>query len=502
MKILKIIFSKVFLVAISLLAQVWLIFATIFYFNKYYHVIQIITIIIGILTILYIINKEETPEFKLPWIIVIICLPLFGLTIYFLFANPRMPMKEVNRSNELISETSSYFANNEHLNSKYSHLTKYLERNVHVRGSYNNKVTYFSLGEEFHADLLKELKKAKHFIFMEYFIISKGEMWDSIHQILLEKIKEGVEIRLIYDDIGSAGYLENSFYKKLQKEGIKCVKFNSFRPFISGVYNNRDHRKITVIDGKVAYTGGINIGDEYINKNKRLGHWKDTAIKIEGIDVRNLTCIFLNTYDLITKSLSDYDEYLDVEFDDYKSNGYTYSFGDGPKPFYKEQIGENNFINMINSAKKSVYITTPYLICDYHLMMTLKMASERGVDVRIITPYIPDKKIILNMTRSSYKTLLESGVKIYEYTPGFMHAKMVVCDGKVAFIGTINFDYRSLVHHYECGTLLIENECIEKMNDDFKELFKISKEINLDNFYMGIIKKLIAVVLRLFTPML
>lgn len=358
-------------------------------------------------------------------------------------------------------------------------------------------------------DLLIELKRAKKFIFMEYFIIKPGMMWDSIHEVLIDKVKENVDVRIIYDDIGSLGYLESDYYKKLQKEGIKCYKFNPFYPILSGIYNNRDHRKITIIDGKIAYTGGINIGDEYINLKSPYGHWKDSAIKLNGPAVNNLTKMFLEMYNSISKNEEDIEKYIKLNIEENNNNldnintdyGFVHPFGDGPKPIYKEQIAENNFINMINNAKKYVYITTPYLIIDYNLTTSLRSAALKGVDVRIITPHIPDKKIIFNLTRSSYKYLLEAGVKIYEYTPGFIHQKSLIVDDNLAFVGTVNFDYRSLVHHYECGVILYNTDSIKDIYIDIKNIIDESQEITLSNFKMRKIDKLISIILFIFSPL-
>ncbi len=337
---------------------------------------------------------------------------------------------------------------------------------------------------------------------MEYFIIDHGRMWDGIHEILKQKAAAGVEVRVMYDDIGCAGLLPGSYYKKLKKEGIDCVKFNPFRPVVSGIHNNRDHRKITVIDGKVGYTGGVNLADEYINEISRFGHWKDTALKIQGSAVSNLTVLFLQLFDAMRKSFSDFEKYLGTDCESFDEEGYIHPFGDGPKPFYSELVGSNNFINIINSAEKYVWISTPYLIPDYNLLSALRSASYRGVDVRIITPGIPDKKIIFNMTRSNYKYLLQAGVKIYEYSPGFIHAKEMLADGVTAFVGTVNLDYRSLVHHYECGAVLYKTPCISEIEEGFEETLQASREITDDNFKMNFFASLLNGILNLFSPML
>ena len=510
MRIIKILFSKTILVVFAFLIQAVIFFTTLKYFYDYFIVFQTISIIISLIVFLYLVNKKECIEFKLPWLLVLVSFPYFGMILYLMLYNPKFSRKTEKKLKEfkLKKKFSVKYQDNE--KEKIKEIIKdnlqietYLNNISYTRGYLNTKTTYLNSGEMFLKDLLIELKQAKEFIFMEYFIIKPGMMWDSIHEILLSKVKENVDVRIIYDDIGSLGYVESDFYKKLQKEGIKCYKFNPFYPILSGIYNNRDHRKITIIDGNIAYTGGINIGDEYINLKSPYGHWKDSAIKLNGPAVSNLTTMFLEVYNSISKKEEDIEKYIKINLEeniniDY---GFVHPFGDGPKPIYQEQISENNFINMINNAKKYVYITTPYLIIDYNLTTALRSAALKGIDVRIITPHIPDKKIIFNLTRSNYKYLLEAGVKIYEYTPGFIHQKSLVVDNRLAFVGTVNLDYRSLVHHYECGVVLFNTDSIKDIYNDIKNIIEVSQEITLSNFKMKKIDKLISIILSIFSPL-
>lgn len=509
MKLLKLLFSKIFIFALVLLIQLTAVLSVLVFYESYFVWFQIFNAVFGLLVFLAIISKKESPEFKLPWIFIVLVVPFFGIIIYCMFANSRMPMKQFKSMIEITCRCKRYSEITPAENAKikdelknYYGTESYLRRNSFSRGHLNNRVTYFKTGEDFYADLLAELKKAERFIFMEYFIIDRGGMWEGIRQILNEKVAAGVEVRVMYDDIGTAGLLKSNYFKKLRKAGINCVKFNPFRPVISGIHNNRDHRKITVIDGKVAYTGGINIADEYINAKNRFGHWKDTAIKIQGSAAGNLTALFLQMFDTASKTFSDYGRYLDIKYEVFDDGGYINAFGDGPKPFYTELVGANTFINLINGATDYIYISTPYLIPDYNTLSALRNAAFRGVDVRIITPSIPDKKIIFNMTRSNYAHLLKSGVKIYEYTPGFIHAKGMIADGKAAFVGTINLDYRSLVHHYECGAVMYGVPCIKEIKADFDDTLAVSREITESNFKMGFWNSLLNAVLNLFSPML
>ncbi len=509
MKFLKRFFSKIFVSALLFLLQLSLFFGALFFLNEYFVVFQILSGTLAVLVFFYVVTKKEPPEFKLPWLILLFVFPFFGLFLYLLFANPKIPKKQGKRLQAITKRTRECLTLQKTESEKtqaylgsFSGVTGYLDNTSYLHGHLNNRISYFSVGEDFWQDLLSELAKAEKFIFMEYFIIANGTMWDSIHKILQEKAAQGVEVRVLYDDIGSVGLLEGSFCKKLQKEGIQCHNFNPFRPVLSGIFNNRDHRKITVIDGKVGYTGGINLGDEYVNLDHRLGHWKDTAIKIEGSAVRNLCAMFLHLYDMNCNTVSDYERYLLAPCETFAEEGYVQPFGDGPKPYYSEQIGENNYLHLIYRAERYVYITTPYLILDYNLLSALRNAALRGVDVRIVTPHIPDKKLILNMTRSNYPHLLQAGVKIYEYTPGFIHAKSLVADDEYAFVGTINFDYRSLVHHYECGALLYKTPCIREIKADMDKTIAVSQEITQENFHLSRFARMINAIMNLFTPML
>ncbi len=509
MKLFKMLFSKIFISFLILILQVWVFGVLIAVCEQYIFAFQVVTTFFGVLIILGIINKKESPEFKLAWLVVVLIVPLFGFLIYCLFANSKMPLKQYKLAIEIAARCKKYSELTKTENEKITEflgdkadIEAYLRATAYSRGHLDNEVKYFPLGEDFYADLLKELKKAEKFIFMEYFIIDFGKMWSEILAVLTEKAAAGVEVRVLYDDIGCAGLLPGGYYKKLRKAGINSYKFNRFMPVVSGIHNNRDHRKITVIDGKVAYTGGVNIADEYINAKNRFGHWKDTALRVRGSAVSNFTAMFLHTFDVTSKTKSDYGKYLGIEYEKFEGGGYVHPFGDGPKPFYTERIGENNYINMLNSAKKYAYITTPYLIPDYTLISALRNAAMRGVDVKIITPAVPDKKIVFNMTRSNYRHLLQSGVKIYEYTPGFIHAKGMLTDDAVAFVGTINLDYRSLVHHYECGAVLYKTPCIADIKRDFENTLAVSREITESNFKMNFIASLANAVLNLFSPML
>ena len=503
MRFFKKIFGRPALIVTLLVLQLLIIFLPLAFAQQVFWPIQAGGYIIGILFVLYILSRKEYPEFKIPWLVLTFLVPVYSVTVYILLAHPK-PKKKDARFLTAVNKKVSGFLPKENQSGagEYSAAAEYISKTSYDFGYSDSAIEYFKDGADFWQDLLSELEKAENFIFMEYFVLSTGEMWEKISDILRLKIKQGVEVRLLYDDIGSLKGVKGNYFKKLRKEGINCYKFNPFRFILSGIYNNRDHRKITVIDGKVGYTGGVNIADEYINRKKRFGYWKDSAVKLRGGAVDNLTAMFLLLFDTTAKKTSEYGKYFPKEKEMFTGGGYIHPFGDGPRPYYKEQVSENNYLNLINSAKKYVYITTPYLICDYTVITALRNAALRGVTVKIVTPSIPDKKTIFAMTRATFPQLLEAGVKIYSYTPGFIHAKMLLADDNAAYIGTANLDYRSFVHHYECGALICYAPCLKDVKRDITEIIDASSEITSENFKMGKMAKVASSVLTLFSPML
>lgn len=462
------------------LAQLLAVFTLLF---EYFLPITVLGVLFHIGILLYVINRDEIPEFKIPWLIILFLLPVIGAFIYMLFTSTGQSRKEYRKFEDARRRLLAYREQPEREKARLDELdvdarsqAAYL---YHVAGMPcgGGDVTYYPLGEEFHAALLESLEQAEKFILMEYFIIQPGKMWDSIHEILKMKAAQDVKVYLMYDDFGCMVTLPERYYEEMEKEDIHCVPANKFKPVLSRIHNNRDHRKITVIDGKVGFTGGVNLADEYINEAVKYGHWKDTAVKIEGEAVRNLTILFLEFWNMQVEAPMEGGSFLYVDIPEQRGNGIVIPYGDGPEPLYNETIGKNVYLNMIHTAREYLYLTTPYLICDHELMGALKLAAGRGVDVRLITPHIPDKKLIFLMTRSGYEGLIKSGVKIYEYTPGFVHAKNMVCDDKFAICGTINLDYRSLVHHFECAAWMYRVDCIANMKKDFMEMLSVSQQI-------------------------
>lgn len=367
----------------------------------------------------------------------------------------------------------------------------------------NTTSEYLSPGEQMYERFLEKLKKAKHYIFLEYFIIEKGVMWNSILEILVEKVKQGVDVRVIYDDVGCLFTLPYDYDKHLEKMGIQCCVFNRFVPILSAHLNNRDHRKIAVIDGCTAFTGGINLADEYINVYEKYGHWKDSSIIIQGEGVWSFTVMFLSLWNYHRKTEEDYERFrpLTQQDEEFSSDGYVQPFTDSPLD--DESIGETIYLNLINNAKRYVYINTPYLILDTEMITALSSAAKRSVDVRIVTPHIPDKWYVHAVTRANYEILVESGVKIYEYTPGFNHAKSFAVDDELGVVGTINLDYRSLFLHFECGVWLYQTKSIFEVKEDFLKTLEQSQVITLEDCRsVKWYTRLGRIVLRAFAPLM
>lgn len=505
-KILKMLFSRFIIIILAIILQLCLyIFFPLFLSASFPFVpVNLILSLLAIVLVISIINSRIIIEGQMPLIILCIISPIVGIAFCTIFLNVKMPKKVKKYANNTFNQIKNNLTLSDEQSLKLQEELgdvfgqfNYIYQTTLMPAYKNTHTTFFRLGEEFFEALLTELKRAEKYIFMEYFIIENGKMWNEIHEVLKEKVSYGVEVRVMYDDLGTIAKLPSNFAKKLKKEGIKCVKFNEYSSQTSALYNNRDHRKITVIDGKVGFIGGVNIADEYINETHPFGHWKDSAVKLEGDAVKNLLCMFLQQYDIQTKQTENFEDYFSnfqVE-----ANGVVCPFGDGPKYVYGENIANNVYINMISQAKKYVYITTPYLIMDSKLKNALISASLRGVDVRIITPHIPDKKSIFLITRSSYIELMEKGVKIFEYTEGFIHSKQVLVDDELAVVGTINFDYRSLLHHYECGVLMYKTDCIADIKLDFEKI--LTTATSMQGYKQKFLTKIFCALAKLFTPL-
>lgn len=466
-----------------------------------YQALQILSIVI----VIWLIRKPDNPAYKMPWIIIILIFAPFGTFFYLLWGNTPFNRARLVKIKPLHIDRFEQFCASDTRSlctslPRFRRNCEYLQNIADMPAWKNTSSEFFPLGEYMFHSMLIELKKAKRFIFMEYFIIEPGIMWDSILEILKEKAAAGVEVRVMYDDVGCISTLPMGYHKKLEAVGIQVVRFNRFLPTLNTYLNYRDHRKICVIDGNVGYTGGINLADEYINEKERFGHWKDSAVKLTGTGVINLTALFLQLWDFSigteTHNIAQYAPTVLAP-----SDGYVQAFADSPLDNFN--VSEIVFMNIISTATRSVYITTPYLTLDNEMITALCTAAQSGIDVRIVTPGIPDKKTVYAVTRSYYRQLIAAGVRIYEYTPGFLHEKMIVADHDIAVVGTINMDFRSFYLHFECGTVFYRSSMVDKVRSDILETIGKSQEIDkqwLDHYPW--IKSIGASLLSLFAPLL
>ncbi|MBS7578226.1 MULTISPECIES: cardiolipin synthase [unclassified Enterococcus] len=452
-----------------------------------------------------IVSSDENPDFKIPWLLVVLLLPIAGFMIYFIFGKRDLSKNYVARMEK--AERSLQKSGNDYLKklqkvSPQAYADALLIERLSENGLYmNTQVNYFPSGEAVFESMLTDLRHAEKFIFIESFIIEEGLFWNSILEILLAKVKAGVEVKVIYDDIGSMLTLPGDYYQTLTQMGIEAVPFAFLKGQASSEFNNRSHRKIMIIDGQIAYTGGINLADEYINEIEKFGYWKDVGIRLNGEATNELTNLFLIDY---------YTNQLDASLDFSKyylaqpvvNDSFVLPFGDGPSPVYSRHVSKQAIINLLASAKYYVHITTPYLIVDDELANAIERTALRGVDVKIITPGIPDKKIIFAMSRANYVRLLNSGVEIYEYTPGFIHSKIYLADGQVGIIGTVNLDYRSLVHHFENSVWLYQDAVLTEIEADFLTTLAESRRVSLDELKKDPLHKIINILLRAFSPLL
>ena len=464
--------------------------------------------IINLIMVIAIINSDMDSSAKLTWTLVIVTTSIFG-ALFYLYTKIDIGNGTIKKGYIDILERHRYDLEQsdatlrklEKDSKPTVELVNYLGRSGTFPVTDSNEVKYYPLGEYKWKDMLEELEKAEDFIFMEYFIIEEGKMWGSILNTLKEKADKGVEVRILYDGLCAISKLPYNYPNMIRELGIQCKMFSPIRPFFSTHYNYRDHRKIIVIDGKVGFMGGVNLADEYINETHPFGHWKDTAIRIKGEGVRKLTLLFLNMWSMGEKN-PEYDYYLDAPAPVFpKEKGYIVPYGDNP--FDDDKVGEKVYMDILNRADSYVHIMTPYLILDDELLMAIKYAAERGVDVRIILPGIPDKYPVYALAKTYFRTLLDSGVKIYTYTPGFVHAKIFVSDDIKAVVGTINLDYRSLYHHFECGTYMYDVACISDIERDYRNTLKKCHRVTYRTIKEEkIITKIVGTVTRLIAPLL
>lgn len=508
----RVIFGRTLLILLSFLIQ-FILFILLFSFLSQYLIVTVGAYVLFIAILeLIIINKPGNPAMKLCWIMVTTVFPVVG-GMLFLYVQLNLGSRVINhRLNELYGMTREYVKKNpetiqelREADVSMAHLAEYLADNGNYQVYQNTRVTYFPSGEDKFMALIEQLEKAEKFIFLEYFIICEGYMWGRVLKILEEKVREGVEVRVMYDGFNTMTYLPAHYPRELEALGIQCKVFSPIRPVFSTTYNNRDHRKVLVIDGHTGFTGGINLADEYINQKKRFGHWKDTAVMLQGEAVQGLTQMFLQMWNISEKEPV-FAPYLDPSLNHYigsvkLSEGFVLPYADSP--FDDEQVGEMVYLDIINRANRYIHIMTPYLILNYEMMEALTFAAKRGVDVKIILPHIPDKITAFALAKTHYSELLKAGVHVYEYTPGFVHAKVMVSDDEKAVVGTINLDYRSLYLHFEDAVLMYrvpENADVEAdIQNTLEKCHEVTMEdVKQEKFRM----KLLGFLLKVLAPLM
>ena len=508
-RLLKLITGRFFWTFVFIFLQIGMVALTLRYVESRFG-LALINSALGIVVSFLIFSRDDAPEYRLSWILLILVLPIFGCSMYLIFGNKKKGIAQEKRMRKyhelkavhMIDAFPGSLDPEKVLSADDARLSKYVSGLSDSKVFENTTTTYYPLGDLCFPHMIEELEKAEKFILMEYFIYSEGVFWGTILEILKRKVSQGVEVLLMYDDMGCITSIPMSFYKDLRSYGIHAVPFNPVRPRLNPKLNYRDHRKVCIIDGNVAISGGLNIADEYINRVISHGHWKDNGFIIKGDGVWNYTFMFLQLWSLSAPEefhVSDFSKYMPTR--KAESDGLIQSFGDSPLDEFS--VAENAYMSIINSAKHYVWISTPYLILDSSMVNALTLAARSGVDVRIITPSIPDKKSVFAHTRANYRPLLANGVKIFEYVPGFMHSKMFVSDDDIALVGTTNMDFRSFFLHFESGTIFYGGKTVMAVKDDFNDTFNLCKEITYKEFQSRPVgQKLLALLSKIAAPLL
>ncbi len=510
-KIFGVLTNRIVLFLIPFMIQLAIVVAVIVLLDGYVVHLFFIMQAVVFLLVIYVVGNKDNPAYKIGWIIILFVVPIYGAIFYIFFGGKNVP-KAIRKRNKVVRKVTKGLIEPDYevleeitLNDRMSGgQAKYLawERFPTYK---NTETQFLESGEQKWESLLKDLKGAKHHIFLQYFIIREGEFWGSILEILEEKVKEGVDVRVGYDDLGCLPTLPNGYYKVLKEKGIKCYPLNPLRTYrnLTMIQNNRDHRKIVIIDGYIGYTGGINIGDEYVNITSPYGKWRDCAVRLEGKAVWSLTVCFMKNWMLYENPDEDIERFRPEHFmgEEKAVKGFITPYWDSPLDY--NNVGENVYINMINCSTEDLYVATPYLILPNEVIKAFKLAARRGVDVKIVTPNIPDKKSVFLLTQSYYKPLLEAGVKVYQYTPGFIHSKTFVSDGKLAVCGTINLDFRSLYLHFENAVWMYKSRAVKEIRADYLKGLEECHEITLSDINKWTwSKRFVQSVLRIFAPLM
>lgn len=507
--ILHLIFSRLGLILLLLLIQIVLIISIFWKFEEFIPHIYGVALVFSLGMVIYLLNTRIDPTAKITWLIVIMLLPVFG-ALLFLYtqrdighrALKARAAERVESTRGLLKQDPGTMAALEDENPGAAGLARYITRSGSFPVYQNTQVTYFPIGEDKFKEMLIQLEKAEHFIFMEYFIINEGLMWGQVLEILARKAAQGVDVRVMYDGTCELSTLPHDYPSRIRKLGIQCKMFAPLSPFVSTHYNYRDHRKILVIDGHTAFTGGVNLADEYINRRERFGHWKDTAVMLQGDAVPSFTLMFLQMWSMDEKGKLDCGDFLNFPtYPREDAHGYVIPYGDCPLD--NDKVGEHVYIDILNRAHRYVHIMTPYLILDGEMEDALKFAAKRGVEVQMILPGIPDKNVPFALALTHYRALMDCGIQIYEYTPGFVHAKSFVSDDREAVVGTINLDYRSLYHHFECAAYQYGTDSIPDIEKDFQITKSKCRHITYEDLKnQKTSRKLVGILVKALAPLL
>nr|WP_288976709.1 phospholipase D-like domain-containing protein [uncultured Shuttleworthia sp.] len=520
-RLIKLVYGRTFIMSALIILQILFVVALVDTLNRYGPYMYMFSMAVTVISVLHIFNSDSDPSVKLSWLLFVAVGSPFGALFYVYVRSDvghRRLKKQISRILKYTSQAQPDMSLTmkaiEDCRPERSAFAHYMNDTCGYHPYPVTNLKYYPLGDDFLPDFLEDLSSARHFIFLEYFIVSEGQMWGKILYILSQKVKEGVEVRLMYDGTNEFTNLPHNYPAMLEKLGIACRIFDPVRPFVSTEYNYRDHRKIAVIDGKTAYTGGLNLADEYINATHPYGHWKDVAIRSYGDGVATFTRLFLESWNYqANKPMPEENRYiaasalyglLRTEGDRIVEDGFVIPYADNPLD--GERMGEQVYLDILQTASDYVYIMTPYLILDETMVNALTYAAKRGIDVRIILPHIPDKRYAFALAKTHYRELLEAGVKIYEYTPGFVHAKVFVSDDRRATVGSINLDYRSLYHHFEVGLYVDGNRVIGDILEDFQKTLDKCQQISLEDTRAGGFRnrfdRALGAVFKLLAPML
>lgn len=483
----KVIYGRTAMILVGFLAQLVALVVGYILLRNYHYLFYALFLIVSASAMVYIYNASGSPDMKLAWMFPIAIFPVFGAVFYWTIIMQPGTKVLYGRLQKLSENTRKYVLpmpeSQKRLRAQSPHmgqLAYYLQSRDNSPVYEDTQVKYYQLGDLQYQDILEELKKAEKYIFIEFFIVSWGRMLEEVLEVLKEKARQGVEVRFMYDGTNALWNLPNYFPELMEKEGIKCKLFSPIKFVFSNHYNNRDHRKILVIDGKTAFTGGINLADEYINAKVRFGHWKDTGVMLKGAAVERFTYMFLEMWDESEQEPEDYEKYRLPADAAQPTDGFVIPYS--VCPLGTERVGKQVYLDIINTAHTYVHIMTPYLILDYQMTMALTYAARRGVEVIIVMPHIPDKKYAFVLAKTYYNQLLEAGVRIFEYEPGFVHAKVFVSDRTKAVVGTVNMDYRSFYHHFECGLILYQNSQVEIIEKDVQDTLGKCIEIRQEDY--------------------